>query len=94
MSCCWVGVSPPKQPKGVYLRLEKLAIKQYYDDFLQRLQDCDLVPELEEHLTVQVIHNAVDAFRSRYPDFRHLLRRSGTKEFLMHQFSDAIFAML
>ena len=31
---------------------EKLAIKDDYDDFLQRLQDCDLVPESEEHLTI------------------------------------------
>ena len=73
---------------------EKLAVKEYYDNFLQKLQDCDWVPESEEHLTIQVLQNAVDAFCFRYPDFRHLLRRSGTKEFLMHQFPDASFAML
>ena len=73
---------------------EKRALQEYYDDFLQRLQDCGLVPESENRLTIQVLQNAVDAFRARYPDSHNLLRRNGTKDFLIHQFSDAIFAMV
>ena len=34
---------------------EKLAVKEYYDNFLRRLQDCDLVPESEEHPNIQVL---------------------------------------
>lgn len=70
----------------------KQAVQLQEQLFLVKLQTAGLVPNDTKNITIKVLQEAVDVWRSKNVHISDCLRRSGTRESLMRQFTDDILS--